>query len=229
MYKVLTSVKPQPVKHALPKELAIFVDDVSSELPSHMLAVHSQPSKTECGVPPARRSKVTLFPSHNIVLAAHCANLPALPVADPSAHHIPGKPVTVPVVPLCIPEPELYTPLSVYLYTKRLDLLLQALLPTLPTTPLNVYSSPEETTEEAQRQREAVIAFARRLAATYTPHALLHYAMRVNGFWRNVCALGIFESKLWAAMDFAWESLLMGMAAATGTLEKVIAEDIPSS
>jgi len=221
MYKVLTGIVPQPLTNTLPKELAIVVNDLSSDMPSHMLAIYAQSSPR---VPSTHRNKVTLFPSHNVVLAAHCANLPALPSAT---HPIPaaaGSSITVPVVPLCIPAPELYTPLSVYLYTKRLDMLLQSLLPALPTTSLNVYTSPDETSEEATKQREGLLSFAQRLAATYTPHALLSYAMRVNGLWRNVCALGIFESKIWAAMDFAWEVLILAMAMATGDLNQVIEE-----
>lgn len=224
MYKVLTGVKPESLKNALPKELSIIVNDLTSDMPSHMLAVYASQSKPN---PRSPRSKVTLFPSHNIILAAHCANLPHLPSASHPTPKTPGQSLTVPVVPLCIPNPELFTPLSVYLYTKRTDLLLTALLPTLPQTPLDVLTSPDETSEEGQKARETMMECARRMSATFTPHALLHYSMRVNAFWRNVCALGIFESKIWAIMDYAWESLLIAMAMATGNVDQVVEE--PSS
>jgi hypothetical protein len=32
--------------------------------------------------------------------------------------------------------------------------------------------------------------------------------MIVNGLWRNVSTLGIFDDQLWDVMDMAWELLL---------------------
>jgi len=219
MYKVLLGAIPESVSNTLPSELPIIVNDLSSEMPSHVLAVYAQPS---ANAPLIRRNKVTLYPSHNVIFAAHCANLPILPSA--SHGHFPENPgssITVPVVPLCIPAPELFNSLSLYLYTKRLPSLLQTFLPVLPTVPYDVYVSENETTEEATRQREGILGFARRLAFTYTSHVLLYYAMRVNSFWRNVCALGIFESQLWAGMDFAWEILILALGISTGNVEEV--------
>jgi len=79
------------------------------------------------------------------------------------------------------------------------------------------------------REAEEVLSFARQLAATYTPHALLQYAMRVNGLWRNVCALGIFDSGIWETIDTAWEVLLLALGMATGNLDKVVGESVSSS
>lgn len=64
-------------------------------LPTHLLAVYARSSKTSnaaadsshqsSGNTNNQRRKVTLFPTHGIILAAHCAYLPALP---------PGRKVT---------------------------------------------------------------------------------------------------------------------------------------
>jgi hypothetical protein len=116
-----------------------------------------------------------------------------------------------------------------YLYTKRSDLLLRSLLPVIPPTPINVYTSPDETPEEAARQLQNALSFARQLAATYTPHALLQYTMRVNGLWRNVCALGIFDSGIWEIIDTAWEVLLLALGMATGNLDRVMSENTSCS
>lgn len=228
MYKVLGGVKPAPLPSspALPQELAIMINDLSSEMPSHMLAVYSAQANDASS---NRRNKVTLYPSHNIILAAHCANLPLLRSITHPPPKVAGSSITVPVVPLCIPAAELYAPLSMYLYTKRADLLLRSLLPVVPPTSINVYASPDETPEEAAQQRQNVLSFARQLAATYTPHALLQYAMRVNGLWRNVCALGIFDSGIWETIDTAWEVLLLALGMATGNLDKVLGESPLSS
>ena len=203
-----------------------MINDLSSEMPSHMLAVYSAQTSDAAS---NRRNKVTLYPSHNIVLAAHCANLPPLRSITHPAPKVAGSSITVPVVPLCIPAAELYAPLSMYLYTKRSDLLLRSLLPVVPPTPINVYVSPDETSEDAARQRQNILSFARQLAATYTPHALLQYAMRVNALWRNVCALGIFDSGIWETIDTAWEVLLLALGMATGNLDKVLGESAFSS
>jgi hypothetical protein len=40
-----------------------------------------------------------------------------------------GQEIKVPVVPLCIPAPEVFPRLSTFLYTKRIDHLLGSLLP----------------------------------------------------------------------------------------------------
>ena len=228
MYKVLGGVKPAPLPSspALPQELAIMINDLSSEMPSHMLAVYSAQTSDAAS---NRRNKVTLYPSHNIMLAAHCANLPPLRSITQPAPKVAGSSITVPVVPLCIPAAELYAPLSMYLYTKRADLLLQSLLPVVPPTPINVYASADETPEEATQQQQKILTFARQLAATYTPHALLQYAMRVNGLWRNVCALGIFDSGIWETIDTAWEVLLLALGMATGNLDKVMGQSTSSS
>ena len=40
--------------------------------------------------------------------------------------------------------------------------------------------------------------------------------MTINGFWRNVCALGVFDLGLWDSMDIAWEVILHALAIETG-------------
>ncbi|KZT19776.1 hypothetical protein NEOLEDRAFT_1077179, partial [Neolentinus lepideus HHB14362 ss-1] len=36
----------------------------------------------------------------------------------------------------------------------------------------------------------------------------LRNAMVINGVWRNVCMLGVFDNRLWTTMDFAWNAIL---------------------
>ncbi|TFY79527.1 hypothetical protein EWM64_g4484 [Hericium alpestre] len=113
MMKVLTGVTATPTA-TLPKEMDIVVNDLSSNvMPTHMMAVYSRlPTQLS-----SRR--VTLYPVHNIVLATHCAALPALPASDPDCPSAPGASINVPVVPLCIPHPQSFPTLVSYLYTKR--------------------------------------------------------------------------------------------------------------
>ncbi|EGO01235.1 hypothetical protein SERLA73DRAFT_167356 [Serpula lacrymans var. lacrymans S7.3] len=208
MIRALSNVKAQPVRNNLPKELSIVVDDMSRYMPTHMLAVYARQSS-------ATRRRVTLFPVHNIILAAHCANLPQLPESNPSAPDVPGSSISVPVVPLCIPAPETFPHLSAFLYTKRVDHLLSSLLP-CPAPP-SLYR--EEPMESGNPE---LVQFATKLSSMYTAQALLSRAMLVNGLWRNVCALGIFDERLWGAMDVAWEVLLTAMAIATGKPQMIL-------
>ncbi|KAH7928837.1 hypothetical protein BV22DRAFT_1003883 [Leucogyrophana mollusca] len=203
MQQVLAGVRAQPITNALPKELSVVINDLSSDMPTHMLAVYArQPSSSS-----AVRRRVTLFPTHSIVLAAHCANLPSLPPYAPtSVPDAPGSSISIPVVPLCIPSPDTFSRLSNFLYTKRVDHLLASLLPCPP--PASLCSPSLNSSEAAQ-------SFSAKLAATYTAQALLSHAMTVHGLWRNACALGVSDERLWGAMDVAWEVLLGSLAVAT--------------
>jgi hypothetical protein len=122
----LSSLKAQAPKSALPNEMDVSIDN-AGVCPTHMLAVYSSRPTTS-------PRKVTLFPTHQLVLAAHCANLPALPAS--SATHHAGTSATVPVVPLCLPSPEAFPLLQSYLYTKNTENLSNVLSPST-STPLD--------------------------------------------------------------------------------------------
>lgn len=204
---MLSSVKADPVRNALPKELSVLVNDLASDAPSHMLAVYSRQPSTSA------RRRVTLFPTHNIVLAVYCANLPHLPPSEAPTPSKPGCPITIPVVPLCLPSPETFPQLSSFLYTKQTSHLLASLLPCpAPSIDPTAYTSNDPT----------LLQFTKKLAGTYTTQALLQHAMTVNGLWRNVCALGVDDIDLWSTMDLAWELLLTAMAIGTGNPQAMI-------
>ncbi|KAG0697126.1 hypothetical protein DFH29DRAFT_984387 [Suillus ampliporus] len=202
MLRVLAGIKAEPVSNVLPKELSIIVNDLSSDMPTHMFAVFSSRQ------PAAARRRVTLFPAHNLVFATHCANLPILPTSPPAFVECTGQEIKVPVVPLCIPAPEVFPQLSTFLYTKRIDHLLGALLP-LPTPPQLYLDDPTTV-------MPLLTEFAQQLAATYTAQALLLHIASVHGMWRNAVALGIADERLWCALDVAWEVLLTSLAISTG-------------
>ncbi|KAF8878072.1 hypothetical protein BD779DRAFT_1773601 [Infundibulicybe gibba] len=199
MLQVLSSVKANLVSHTLPKELAIVVQDLADSIvPTHMMAVYGPPSKTGSSKPA------------NMILAAHCTRLPSFPPTPASSAESskPGE-FSVPVRPLCLPSPQTFPHLSAFLYTKRADLLLNALLPCPPPAPL-AEDAPE------------LVAFATRLAGTYTSQALLNHAMSVFGLWQNVCALGVFEDRLWDTIDVAWKLLLTAIAVGTGNPQAML-------
>ena len=63
MLQVLSGVKAETVSNVLPKELSVVINDLSANMPTYMLAVYSRQ------VPTATKHWVTLFMTHNIILA----------------------------------------------------------------------------------------------------------------------------------------------------------------
>ncbi|THH21397.1 hypothetical protein EW146_g141 [Bondarzewia mesenterica] len=210
MHKVLMHAESAPVT-GLPKELEITLNDVSAEPPTHVLAVY-------CRLPSAKRN-ITLTPIHDVILAAHCANLPILPPSSQSRVNQ-GDTVTLPVIPLGLPSPTTFRALLGFLYLKRTDLLLAMILPCAP----GPHPSPAADASEMERHAMAiqrVRTFAQQLAVTFTPRVLFERAMYVNGLWQNACALGVFDQQLWACIDWCWEVLLTALAFATGAPQSV--------
>lgn len=222
MLQVLSSVKGNPIKDVLPKELSIIVHDLSSAVPSHMLAIYGPPSKNGS----TEKRKVTLYPAHSLVFAAYCSKLPPFPSPPVPTASQPGEPLelTVPIRPLCLPSPQTYPRLSSFLYTKRTDVLLQSLMPCPPPSSLM-----QSEGEDSSSQSSQLVEFAAKLAGTYTTQALLQHTMTVHGLWQNTCALGIFDDSLWETIDLAWQILLTAIAIGTGNPRDMIVPSAISS
>ncbi|KAJ7326251.1 hypothetical protein DFH08DRAFT_1027093 [Mycena albidolilacea] len=205
LLRAVVSTVADPPKDALPAEITITVTDHSDfPPPTHMLAIHGRAAKE---APSTSRRQVTLVPAHSVVLALHCARLPKLtPSPSPPAYTSDSEgcnQLVVPVQPLCLPSPATFSLLSSFLYTKRADHLLKALLPCAPPPTLD-------------DDRSKLPAFAGRLAGTYTAQALLLHVNSVHGLWQNACVLGVYVDELWDAIDLAWEVLLTAMAISQG-------------
>jgi hypothetical protein len=213
MLRALTGVKATPAKDVVPKELEITVQDVSALPPSHMLAVHGPKP------PSAPRTKVTLYPVHSIVLSSYCAKLPAFPTSEPMPSTSSSQTHKIPVRPLCLPCPSTYVHLAAFLYTKRTDMLFASLMPP------NTKPSASLLSSLASPSHDDVMAYANAIAGTYTTALLLQHAFVVHGFWRNVCALGIFDNSLWDVIDAAWSVLLTAIAVSTGTLDTLMNQE----
>lgn len=216
MLAVLASTVTSPVNatnsSALPSTVPVMTTLPVSEsydlLPTHMLAVHSSASAPVAG--PSKPRKVTLFPAHATVLAANCANLPALPRStatttasrDSSIQGL-GKEVdaSLPLVPLALPSPETFAQLSTFLYTRRADQLLASLMPAAPSS-----SSSSPSSSNA----DSLDTYATQLSSLPRPTLLAH-ALRVHGLWKNACALGVHDAKLWSVIDSAWMTLVRAM------------------
>ncbi|KZV87977.1 hypothetical protein EXIGLDRAFT_751933 [Exidia glandulosa HHB12029] len=238
---VLAKTRAAPTS-GLPQDIDVIVPqseaDSRTQLPTHMLAVHAKQPKlhtSRSGQPQLKR-KVTLFPVHDLVLVAHCANLPTLPpsgsqllsepqpqeqpaaaagAADEASETAPAAPISLklPVVPLCLPSPPTFPILQSYLYTKRADSLLARLLPHVPgTTPATSSEArPAITGDRVETMRNLVDSLSDR----HAPSELLKFALTTHGLWSNVCVLGVHDDRLWRVLDLAWEVLMGAMDAAT--------------
>ena len=177
----------------LSRKLDVVINDVSSEAPTHLLAVHAKPA-----------TRVSLFPVHAIVLAAHCARLPPFPKSESWTPAEAGSKISLSVTPFCLPNPETFSIVLYYLYTKRVDRLFSALLP-LPL-----------------QGGKSIDQLSRRYSSTFTVQALLSQAAKVHGLWSNVAALGIFDERLSQVIEVAWKVLLTALAISTGAKWEIV-------
>ncbi|KLO07826.1 hypothetical protein SCHPADRAFT_836077 [Schizopora paradoxa] len=211
MLAVLASTATSPVdatnSSSLPTTISVTttlpVSESSDLLPTHMLAVHSSASTPVAG--PSKPRKVTLFPAHATVLAANCVNLPPLPRSTETTTDARESPIqglgkevdaSLPLVPLALPSPETFAQLSTFLYTRRADQLLASLMPAAPSS--------------SSKSSDSLDSYATQLSSLPRPTLLAH-ALRVHGLWKNACALGVHDAKLWSVIDSAWTTLVRAM------------------
>lgn len=182
MLSAAASAKPVHELGSIDQHIDVTIGGDHSHVPTHMLAVWSKSAQNH-GL-----RKVELFPVHDIVLAASCANMPPLQTTSRDA---PADPSTVrlPVVPICVPHRETFALLQQYLYTRQSDRLLACLL---PGTASDV--QPEDV--------------ARHYAETCSLAVLMQHAMQVHGLWSNACVLGVFDESLWRVLDVSWALLM---------------------
>ncbi|KXN91551.1 hypothetical protein AN958_00537 [Leucoagaricus sp. SymC.cos] len=205
MFTVLrkSTVKDKDVlsKGTLPREVSIIVDDMASVMPTHMLAVHG-PSESH-GDSKDSKAKVTLFPVHSIIMAAHCANLPPFPPENEETEGKSSREIELPVRPLLLPSPKTFPFLLQYLYLRQPEGLLRYFLST-------------EVAVLFIDKLQHHDSLARMMATKFSTGGLLQHMTVVHGMWQNACSLGVYDDDLWRAIDFAWKVLLMSLAISTG-------------
>ena len=201
----------------------------AAAFPTHVLAISSRSAPSSPTTPTIATfaaqlanaaSGCTLYPTHSLVLAAYCVKLPSLPASRPPARA--GSMFSLPVVPLTVPDPMTFAHLHTFLHTKRADMLLVALLPalqsSLPRATAASGSTPRSYT--SQFTQEKVLRLAQALASlAYSQsggaqggvQTLFAYAKTVTNLWKNTCALGVFDTELWAVIDRAYEVVLTAL------------------
>jgi hypothetical protein len=180
--QAISSHLPSSVsRSSLPPSIAL---PASASAPTHILAVTSS-SKSNPSTTAA------LYATHHLVLLSSCALLPNLPHARSG---------TAPVVPVALPHAESFPALHAFLYTRSQLALLSSLLC------LNIPASaagPSDTSKRAGQLAGALVQ-----ASGGDMARLMSIVKRVNGMWRNACALGVNDLELWDTMDLAWEAVL---------------------
>ncbi|KAK0484466.1 hypothetical protein IW261DRAFT_1330084 [Armillaria novae-zelandiae] len=192
-------------KSHLPGALSIPVrsSSPSSRLfPTHVLAVSSTKTSSE---------HCMIFPIHALVLAAHCAHLPAIPPAQ--SHHTNQSLVRLPVLPFALPSPPAFGIIHNFIYTHRLEPVFRSLLP----VPAGFFQSiTHETVLDTLESREACIQLSAYLCSQEQGdlQKLTTHAVHVKELWQNMVALGIYSPDLWDAVDLAWRIIIGALAIA---------------
>jgi len=203
-----------PKVKTLPKDIDITVNDSTTIYPTHVLAVTN--AKRDDAKGNDARGRVGLYPVHSIIFAAHCARMPSFPPTLPlPTEHSDQQSIRVPVFVIAVPHPETFAPLLVFLYVKNSLGLTQELLPIRPPPTLF-------------EDRSQIIRYASELAKTFTEATLVLLAVKIHGFWQNVCAFVIDNEQLWDTLDVLWEVLLTALAISTGNPHLMIPGPTPS-
>lgn len=200
MAKVCSGIRAPPFTstNGLPKELVVLAHDLSAQMPTHLLAVYAKLENSAS-------ASMSLYPAHNTILSAYCANMPSLPYSSPPPPAQQGGPVRLPVVPVCLPHPPSYAHIQQYLYTKDHVSFLQSMLPSIPSQGACGDSSP------------ATPQYVKDFAATFTTQKILAFMRNAHGMYRNMCALGVQEDVMWQLLNVAWEILLSALAVSAHT------------
>ncbi|KIP10792.1 hypothetical protein PHLGIDRAFT_197588 [Phlebiopsis gigantea 11061_1 CR5-6] len=174
-----------------PEQMTVKANDVSAQMPTHLLAVWSQPKTSPS---PSNRCPISLHPTHNLVLASHCTNLPTFAPKQASPQpYAPGAEISLPVQGLCVPHRESFTAIHQYLYTKDSAAFFGSLVP-----------RPAARTLAPLLPSTSLPGFALRLSATFSTQVLLAHILFVSGVYANMCHLGIQDDEMWRVLQGAW-------------------------
>ncbi|KAJ6588171.1 hypothetical protein B0H19DRAFT_1247866 [Mycena capillaripes] len=182
-------------------------DSIQPIYPSHVLAVSPPPAssrQTPIDAP------VALVAVHGAIIAANCTNVP-LPTAatqpsDARFINLAAHRLTVPSVPA-------FVILRLYMYGRRIDTFLDAILP-FPAPFIKRLKPDSREPEHASLKLTAAFHSAnevRRLAEHLihcTPggaYPMWDRLRLVENVWATMMELGMHELLLWEALDLAWQ------------------------
>jgi hypothetical protein len=175
--------------------------------PTHILAIPISEDGTQCE---STSTNFIFQPTHNLVLASHCRNLPDLSSSTTST-------VTdeqIRAVQLDLPYPILFPPLHRYFYNHNAEDLLHFFL-----LPSEAGENPTSTdaTRQPSPHRDIHIKYllhriihfpslnlattlALRLSLALSRRALVARLVMLQQFQRNLCTLGVQEEQVWSTI-----------------------------
>lgn len=158
----------------------------SNRLPTHILALQS-----------TRSDQRFLYPTHALLLAAHCTGVPPVPV-------LPAGSTSLPVVQLKVTSPNLFPVLQTFLLTKSYETLISGILPVSASSLGSFASLPPP-------QRTAKLGHMLYEKSRGSMQQLMGYSDQISAFWRLICALGVFDNDTWEVVDLTWDAVLGAM------------------
>ncbi|KAJ7262755.1 hypothetical protein B0H12DRAFT_1321783 [Mycena haematopus] len=172
--------------------------------PTHAIAVSNGRSSGS--------DDVLIFPVHALVLTAHCSKLQPFPPPAPCA----SSSVHLPVLPLALPSAPAFAILHAFMYSKRLDAVLNALFP-VPTNFLRALT--HRTVRAALQSGADLHHLSAHLctASSANVQILMTHTAHVKELWQDMIALGIDDAALWDTVELAYEIVLGALNLASMT------------
>lgn len=193
---------------ATPTSVSIDIsEDLLHPIPTHLLAVYASDEVS------------TIFAVHGLVLSLQCISIPFF--SQSTTMLVDGKQVrNFPLMGLCIPHPKHFAAMLRWFYTQSTTTLFQGLLPlqhivrylTLRTLK-NKAQSRKVTSRLIDVSSYSTSDLAEALSVLPTK-TLLAVLQKIQAFWKNGVALGVFATNFWAQLDKSWELVISAMVMA---------------
>ncbi|KAH8102120.1 hypothetical protein BXZ70DRAFT_54544 [Cristinia sonorae] len=173
--------------------------NLETQMPTHMCAVYS----TANGSPPAPGAPghATIYPIHDIVMAAYCSRWPGLPQIPVTQPTVQGQEIEIPLVNLPVPGPSSFDILVKYLYGQAKFTVMKQLLPQVGASVLN----------SLRKELWHAVPFGHMLARSCSLEELVASQELTLGFRHNLVFLGINDKHLWQECNGAWHILRVAL------------------
>ncbi|KIY43397.1 hypothetical protein FISHEDRAFT_62497 [Fistulina hepatica ATCC 64428] len=198
--QLLASLAHSTNMKVLPPSLAEALDNMTTYVPpTHVLAIRSSDA----------RQSLQLYPVHDHVLRAQCTRLGSVLDACKAAA---GK-ENMPMVPITMPTPQLFSSLLAFLYTRNDTMLLTAVFPEL-TNPEFISDcqtalSFDENVDLSYTLKGIVDRMSR---AHLRRETLVRFTVRAVSLHKVACHLGVCDDLFWRTLEAMWHVIVTAMS-----------------
>ncbi|KAJ7734787.1 hypothetical protein DFH07DRAFT_988063 [Mycena maculata] len=189
--------------NALPHEMAVLLPREQPRTPfvypTHMLAISGPIDEYM-----PKDTHICMVPIHGAVFAAHSARINLPPIVP----HLRQGWLTLPLYRMTVPSMTAFVSLRSYMYNRRIDVLLDALVP-LPRAFLDELSQPVRAGARIHTAcaspPEMTYLIQQMIYSTNGTSQLFEARLiKVKEMWETVCALVMCDELLWQGLDLAW-------------------------